>query len=98
MTISLEAKKWLLNESKCQRQENGKIKKSLALSKSTAILNEKEIKNSILLIFDRCFLGFSTLGPTLSIISVSSMSMPVLLAFAFCFFPFNGSFSTSLHL
>jgi hypothetical protein len=46
MTISLEAKKWLLNESKCQRQENGKIKKSLALSKSTAILNEKETNNS----------------------------------------------------
>jgi hypothetical protein len=42
MTLPLEAKKWLLNKRKRQQQEDDKMKKSLALSKSTAVLNEKE--------------------------------------------------------
>jgi hypothetical protein len=46
MTLPLEAKKWLLNERKHQQQEDDKIKKSLALSKSTAILNDKDNNNS----------------------------------------------------
>jgi hypothetical protein len=37
MTLPLEAKIWLLNERKCQQQEDEKMKKSLALSKSTAV-------------------------------------------------------------
>jgi hypothetical protein len=37
MTLPLEAKKWLLNERKHQQQEDDKMKKSLALSKSTAV-------------------------------------------------------------
>jgi hypothetical protein len=41
-----EAKKWLLNERKCQQQEDDKIKKSLALNKSTAVPNDKETNNS----------------------------------------------------
>jgi hypothetical protein len=41
MTIPLEAKKWLLNERKCQQQEDDKRKKSLALSKSIAVSNDK---------------------------------------------------------
>jgi hypothetical protein len=46
MTLPLEAKKWLLNERKRQRQEDDKMKKSLGLSKSTAISNYKETSNS----------------------------------------------------
>jgi hypothetical protein len=42
MTFPLEAEKWLLNERKRQQQEDDKIKKSLALSKSTAIPNDKD--------------------------------------------------------
>jgi hypothetical protein len=46
MTLPLEAKKWLLNERKRQQQEDDKIKKSLALSKSTAVPNDKDTNNS----------------------------------------------------
>jgi hypothetical protein len=46
MTLPLEAKKWLLNKIKRQQQEDDKIQKSLALSKSTAVPNEKEINHS----------------------------------------------------
>jgi hypothetical protein len=46
MTVPLKAKKWLLNERKRQQQEDDKTKKSLALSKSTAIPNDKETSNS----------------------------------------------------
>jgi hypothetical protein len=46
MTLPLEAKKWLLNERKRQQQEDDKMKKSLALSKSTAVPNYKETNNS----------------------------------------------------
>jgi hypothetical protein len=46
MTLSLEAKKWLLNERKFQQQEDDKMKKSLALSKSTALPNDKETSNA----------------------------------------------------
>jgi hypothetical protein len=46
ITLPLEAKKWLLNERKRQQQEDDKLKKSLALSKSTAVPNDKETSNS----------------------------------------------------
>jgi hypothetical protein len=46
ITLPLEAKKWLLNERKRQQQEDNKMKKSLALSKSTAIPNDKETSNT----------------------------------------------------
>jgi hypothetical protein len=46
MNLPLEAKKWLLNERKHQQQDDDKINKSLALSKSTAVPNDKEINNS----------------------------------------------------
>jgi sulfur transfer protein SufE len=46
MTLPLEAKKWLLNERKFQQQEDDKMKKLLALSKSIAVLNDKETSNS----------------------------------------------------
>jgi hypothetical protein len=46
MTVPLEAKKWLLNERKRQQQEDDKMKKSLALSKSTAGSNDKETSNA----------------------------------------------------
>jgi hypothetical protein len=46
MTVPLEAKKLLLNERKRQQQEDDKMKKSLALSKSTAVSNDKETNNS----------------------------------------------------
>jgi hypothetical protein len=49
ITIPLEAKKWLLNERKRQQQEDDKMKKSLSLSKSTAVPNDKEISNSSML-------------------------------------------------
>jgi hypothetical protein len=45
MTLPLEAKKWLLNERKRQQQEDDKMKKSLALSKYTAVPNDKETSN-----------------------------------------------------
>jgi hypothetical protein len=47
MTLPLEDKKWLLNERKRQQQEDDKMKKSLALSKSTALPNDKETNNLI---------------------------------------------------
>jgi hypothetical protein len=46
MTLPLEAKKWLLNERKRQQQEDDKMKKSLALSKSTVVPNDKDTNNS----------------------------------------------------
>jgi hypothetical protein len=46
MTLPLEAKKWLLSERKRQQQEDEKMKKSLALSISTAVPNDKETNNS----------------------------------------------------
>jgi hypothetical protein len=46
MTLPLEAKKWLLNERKRQQQEDEKIKKSLASSKSTALPNDKDTNNA----------------------------------------------------
>jgi hypothetical protein len=46
MTLPLESKKWLLNERKSQQQEDDKMKKSLALSKSTAVPNDKDSNNS----------------------------------------------------
>jgi hypothetical protein len=46
MTLPLEAKKCLLYERKRQQQEDDKMKKSLALSKSTAVPNDKETNNS----------------------------------------------------
>jgi hypothetical protein len=45
MILPLEAKKWLLNERKRQQQEDDKMKNSLALSKSTAIPNDKDTNN-----------------------------------------------------
>jgi hypothetical protein len=45
MTLSLAAKKWLLNERNRQKHEDDKIKTSLALRKSTAVSNDKEISN-----------------------------------------------------
>jgi hypothetical protein len=46
MTLPLEAKKWLLNERTHQNQEDDKMKKSLVLSKFTAIPNDKDTNNS----------------------------------------------------
>jgi hypothetical protein len=46
MTLPLEAKKWILNERKSQQQEDDKMKKSLALSKSISVTNDKETSNS----------------------------------------------------
>jgi hypothetical protein len=46
MTLPLEAKKWLLNERKRQQQEDDKMKKSLALTKSIAVPNDKDTNNS----------------------------------------------------
>jgi hypothetical protein len=46
MTLPLEAKKWLLNERERQQQEDDKMKKSLAISKSTCTLKYKETINS----------------------------------------------------
>jgi hypothetical protein len=46
MTLLLEAKKCLLNERKPQQQEDEKMKKSLVLSKSTAVPNDKDTNNS----------------------------------------------------
>jgi hypothetical protein len=46
MSPPLEAKKRLLNERISQQQEDDKMKKSLALSKSTAVPNDKDTNNS----------------------------------------------------
>jgi hypothetical protein len=46
MNLPLEAKKWLLNEGKRQKQEDDKMNKALALTKSTAVPNEKDTNNS----------------------------------------------------
>jgi hypothetical protein len=46
MTLPLEAKKLMLNERKRQQQEDDKIKKSFAFSKSTAVPNDKDTNNS----------------------------------------------------
>jgi hypothetical protein len=49
MILPLEAKKWLLNERKRQQQkqqEDDKMKKSLALIKSTAVPNDKDTNNA----------------------------------------------------
>jgi hypothetical protein len=46
MNLLLEAKKWPLNERTRHQQEDDKMKKSLALSKSTAVPNDKETKNA----------------------------------------------------
>jgi hypothetical protein len=45
MSLSLEAKKWLLNERKRQHQEDEKVKKSLVRSKSTFVAAEKDNSN-----------------------------------------------------
>jgi hypothetical protein len=46
MTLPFEAKKWLLNKRIGQQQEDDKMKKSLAFSKSTAVPNDKDTNNS----------------------------------------------------
>jgi hypothetical protein len=46
MNLPSEAKNCLLNERKLQKQEDDKMKKSLASSKSTAVPNDKETNNS----------------------------------------------------
>jgi hypothetical protein len=46
MTLPLEAKEWILNERITQQQEDDKMKKSLTLSKSIPVSNNKEISNS----------------------------------------------------
>jgi hypothetical protein len=46
MTLPLEAKKRLLNERKRQQKEDDKMNKSIALSKSTAVPNDKDTNNS----------------------------------------------------
>jgi hypothetical protein len=46
LTLHLEAKKCLLNESKFQQQEDVKMKQSSAFSKSTNTPNDKETSDS----------------------------------------------------
>jgi hypothetical protein len=46
MTLPLEAKKWLWKSRKSQQQVDEKMKKSLALSKSIALPNDKETRSS----------------------------------------------------
>jgi hypothetical protein len=46
MNLPLEAKKWLLNESKRQQQEDDKMKKSFVWSKSIAVSNDKKTGNA----------------------------------------------------
>jgi hypothetical protein len=46
MTLPLEAKIWLLNERKPQQQDDDKMRKSLVLSKSTAVPNDKDTNDS----------------------------------------------------
>jgi hypothetical protein len=48
MTLHLEAKKWLFNERKHQRQEDDKMINSLALSETTAFPNDKDTNDSFL--------------------------------------------------
>jgi hypothetical protein len=43
VTLPLEDKKWLLNERKRQQQKDDKMKKSLVLTKSTAVPNDKTL-------------------------------------------------------
>jgi hypothetical protein len=45
MSLSLEAKKWLLNERKCQQQEDEKVKKSLNQRNNTVVAAEKDSNN-----------------------------------------------------
>jgi hypothetical protein len=45
MTLPLEAKKLMLNERKRQQQDDYKMKKSLVLSKSIDVSNDKEPRN-----------------------------------------------------
>ena len=46
MTLPLEAKKWLLNERKCQQQQDDKVKKHLALNnKGTTKMPDKDNSN-----------------------------------------------------
>jgi hypothetical protein len=45
MSLSLEAKKWLLNERKRQQQEDDKLKKSLDQCKSTFVAADKDSNN-----------------------------------------------------
>jgi hypothetical protein len=42
MTLPLEDKKQVVNERKRQQKEEDKVKKSLTLSKSTTVLNDKD--------------------------------------------------------
>jgi hypothetical protein len=46
MNLPLEAKKWLLNERKSQQQEDDKMNKSIELSKSIAVSNDKDTNNA----------------------------------------------------
>jgi hypothetical protein len=46
MTVSLESKKCLLNERKRQQQEYEKMKKSLVISKTKFVSNDKETSNT----------------------------------------------------
>jgi hypothetical protein len=46
MALPLEDEKWILNERKRHQQVDDKMKKSLALSKSTAVPNHKETNNA----------------------------------------------------
>ena len=46
MTLSLEAKKWLLNERKRQQQAEEKVKRSLAQSKNTVVVADIDNNNS----------------------------------------------------
>jgi hypothetical protein len=45
-TLPLDANKCLLNERKFQQQDDDKMKKSLAISESTAAPNEQETSNA----------------------------------------------------
>jgi hypothetical protein len=45
MSLFLEAKIWLLNERKCQQQEDDKVKKSLLRSKNTVVAADKDNNN-----------------------------------------------------
>jgi hypothetical protein len=45
MSLSLEAKKWLLNEQSYQQQKDEKMKKSLDQSKNTVVVTDKVSNN-----------------------------------------------------
>ena len=47
MTFPLKAKKWLLNERKCQQQEDYKTKKHLALNHKGAKIHHMKLKPKI---------------------------------------------------